>query len=228
MLSFLFPTQCMGCWLSDQYLCDRCLGELDTHSEICPYCHRFSQQGVTCRDCRQAHPDGLDGLIIGFRYHQSIKKAILKLKYGHISSLAPILAQQLGLHLISHPWYGRMRNILLTDVPNHRRRRRMIKWYNQSTLLARALSKAYDLPFQSLARRIKYTTQQTKLSKLKRWENLSNAFSLSEQLITNYQTIVVVDDVTTTSSTLHHVCSSIKSHYPDKRVWWLVLARQGK
>lgn len=228
MLSFLFPTHCIGCWSRGQYLCDECLKELDTHSEICPYCHRFSQQGMTCRDCRQSHPDGLDGLIIGFRYHDSIKKAILKLKYSHISSLAPTLAHQLGLHLISHPWYSRMGDILLTDVPNHWRRRRMVKGYNQSTLLAHALSTEYRLPFQSLARRIKNTKQQTTLSKGKRWENLTDAFSSQTYDIKNYQTIVIVDDVTTTGSTLHHVCQSIKKQYPDKRVRWLVIARQGK
>ncbi len=228
MLSFLFPTYCLGCQKKGAHLCDECLTEIQTHSEICPYCHKFSKQGVTCRDCRESHPDGLDGLIIGFRYHQAIKSAILKLKYGHISTLAPAMAHQLGLHLISHPSYSRMGNVLVTDVPNHRRRRRMVKGYNQSTLLAKALAKEYGLPFQSITHRIKHTTQQTKLSRGKRRENLTQAFRSSDSSLKDYQTLIIVDDVTTTSSTLHHVCQTIKKAHPHLRVWGLVLARQGR
>jgi predicted amidophosphoribosyltransferase len=69
----------------------------------------------------------MDGLIVGFCYHRVIRQAILKLKYYHVTALAQSLASQLSLHLMSHQRYKRMDQIAITHVPNHRRRRRMIK-----------------------------------------------------------------------------------------------------
>ena len=78
----------------------------------------------------------------------------------------------------------------------------------------------------SEALKSKYTASQLKLSRSQRQKNLSSAFSpLHLEKIPKDSHILLVDDVTTTASTLKEVATCIKSNRPDLKIRWWVLAR---
>ncbi|WP_231865775.1 ComF family protein [Cephaloticoccus primus] len=106
-----------------------------------------------------------------------------------------------------------LNNAVLVPVPLHPSRRRK-RDYNQSELLAQAISRAVssksqvraasNIKIASLLRRIQNTRSQTRYDKRARLENLKNAFALAKcARVDPEQRYVLVDDVFTTGATLN-------------------------
>ena len=72
----------------------------------------------------------------------------------------------------------------------------------------------------SLAVKRKYTSSQLKLSKTQRKKNLQEAFELLDlSSLPTEATILLVDDVVTTGSTLLALAKLIKDARPDLQIW---------
>ena len=148
--------------------------------------------------------------------------AIHEFKYGANS----FLAKPLGLLLSSFAktWLEANEDLLLMPVPLHPRRLRE-RGFNQSLLLARELAKGLnaDLDFLSL-RRIKYTKPQTELGSEERSRNVRRAFRVLGREAVKGRSIVLVDDVATTGSTLNE-CARALRKAGCREVSCLALAR---
>ncbi len=232
LLDFLFPPRCVWCDQQGEYLCNTCKKDLKPHSEMCPICQSASPDYQVCLGCRASDEDfPLEGIVIWFSYAETIKKLILALKFGHRSHIAWFLSQRLSLLIQSHPQLSQAmqsQKLLLTYVPSHWIRKYRVKGYNQSELLAQELGVLLDTPVARLTRRVKYTRSQTKLNRKKRLSNLIWVFgSQQERDIAWDETILIVDDITTTWSTLIHVAHQIKEKHPTVKVWGVVVGRHG-
>jgi len=75
--------------------------------------------------------------------------------------------------------------------------------YNQSEMIASGLSKAMNIPLSTdiFERRV-FTETQTKKSRYKRWENVSNIFGLKNTGTFENKHLLLVDDVITTGATI--------------------------
>ena len=237
LIHWLFPSHCISCWLQGQYLCKSCKRNLLPHPEICPLCHRFSANHETCLNCKPEKKWYLQWIIIPFCYSNEIKKLILKLKYGHKKDVIDfltdrlILALQLNQRISSNfpsLWregFGVGLKLVISFVPSHRYRKYFTKWYNQSELLAKNLATKLWLPCSQLVQKTKHTKSQASLTRKARLKNLQNAFVLKENILTGTETVLLVDDVTTTWSTLNQIAKTIKTTYPKIKIRWLVIAR---
>lgn len=169
----------------------------------------------------------MEGIIIPFSYQEEMKRIILKVKYFHKKDMVNFLAERLSLAiqtnqtLITH---SDKKMTIITYVPSHRYRRIFIKGYNQSQLLAKALAQYVHLPYLPIVIKKKHTKSQAQLNKNQRSKNLQNAFQLCTQL-QGTETIIIVDDVTTTGSTLNTMAKTIKYSYPKTKIWGIVLCR---
>jgi ComF family protein len=87
-------------------------------------------------------------------------------------------------------------------VPLHPSRQRK-RGYNQSSKFAEGLSEGLAVPFSDgiMARKFK-TETQTRKSKLSRWENMGDVFTVIKPEEVSKKHILLVDDVITTGSTL--------------------------
>lgn len=230
MLTKLFPPVCVNCKKEWAILCDDCKKKLVPHPPLCPYCHQHSQDFKTCTACKATWKDAyLNGLIVCFSYNIVIKKAILKLKYYHKKFVADFLTTQLGMAFHSNPTLLNEINInhwetIITWVPSHRIRRHFIKWYNQSYILAKKLAEKVWLKYDKIVYKTKNTKSQVNLNRNERKENLKNVFAMYKMLKWD-ETIVIIDDITTTWSTINEIAKTIKEIYPNVNVWWMVLAR---
>jgi len=148
--------------------------------------------------------------------------AIHEFKYGAKS----FLAKPLGLLLSSFAgrWLQAKEGLLLMPVPLHPRRLRE-RGFNQSLLLSREVARALnaDLDFLSL-KRIKYTKPQTGLGSEERSRNVARAFQVSRREAVKGRSIVLVDDVATTGSTLNECARALKKA-GCREVFCLALAR---
>jgi len=169
----------------------------------CALCGRETLLGNDrlCDDCRASLlpspalicPNGLDGITAAFRYSGGARNGVRALKYQNQVRLAPFFANAIT---ISADW----QIDCVVPVPLHPLKK-WLRSYNQSDYLAQELCKRYGLWQQNnLLRRTRFTKSQTTLNGFDRARNVSQAFLASPDA--RGQSVLLVDDVTTTHSTL--------------------------
>lgn len=227
ILSFLFPQVCLWCNKAWWFICYHCLKLVKSHPEICPICHLYSQDYKICYNCKLLQ-SSLYGVMIGFQYSGLMKKLILALKYYHKYTVASWLGQKLALLVQTNTLLGqnlRDWKAVVTHIPSHWTRHHFVKWYNQSQLLASALSSELKLKHITLVQKHKLTRSQTGQSRPKRQSQIQWSFVLTGELPKDIKTILIIDDVLTTGATFIQVAETIKHTYPHVQIWWIAVAR---
>lgn len=156
--------------------------------KLCPACaSSLKPLGVI------AAPQPLDGLFAAFSYEGGATAGIHALKYSRQTRLAPFFAEAIE---IPPDWSVDC----IVPVPLHPLKK-WLRTYNQSELIARSLAKRTFLPVNpGLLRRVRFTKTQTTLDEFERAKNVARAFAASPAV--KGRNVLLVDDVTTTHSTL--------------------------
>jgi ComF family protein len=243
LLAVLFPTECALCgseFASEGRLriCGACWASLQPWSgPLCIRCglpfpspRALDSSVAECGACRDDKP-AFDGARSFGLYAGHLRRVVLRLKYAGDERLGVRLGE-----LLLFPWntlneVGKFALPTIVPVPLHPSRRRE-RGFNQSELLAagllRALEKASGRAVPTLAtasfRRRRATPPQTGLSVSARRENLRGAFEVVKPEEVRGRTIVLIDDVMTTGSTLS-ACARALKHAGATRVLGLTLAR---
>ena len=119
-------------------------------------------------------------------------------------------------------WLQAVRPDALIPVPVHASKKRL-RGYNQSELIAQALSKLSGIPVNtSLIIRQKKTLPQKNLSGQERQNNLKRAFKIHRNDV-KLNTIVVIDDIYTTGSTIDAMTETLMES-GIQRVYFMTLA----
>jgi ComF family protein len=225
--SALFPTTCLCCRRASQsYLCPACISCPPLRTKrICPVCQKVETHlGSPCTKCFLKTP--LDGIFSAVPYkHPTVHKLVRTYKYNFARSLAEPLGQVLLRALLSSelPLPD-----LMLPVPLHPRRLRY-RGFNQAELLAQELSAKLlphsTIPLRSdILLRTRYTSQQAKTdSRDSRLKNLKNAFDVPHAQDMKNKALWIVDDVSTTGSTLSECALALK-RAGARSVWGVVLA----
>ena len=96
---------------------------------------------------------------------------------------------------------------IIISVPLHAKKKNL-RGYNQSDLLAEGFSNATGIPWSgTMLERIKYTATQTGKSKMERRENVQGVFSVNEGF--SAQSVILIDDVLTTGATLEECARAL-------------------
>ncbi|MFA6534255.1 MAG: ComF family protein, partial [Patescibacteria group bacterium] len=189
VLDLLFPVNCLGCGWADVWLCQKCLKNI----------RRF-RQVVSLPE-----PNWLDEVVVAASFSDPlVRRAIHSFKYQMVEDLGPVLVR------LFQPEIGRrFKDYCLTPIPLSRKRLRF-REFNQAEVLARALTKRFNLPLATnLLIRIKDRPTQASLKRAERLENIKNIFTLSQPLGSAKQ-ILLVDDVATTGATLNEAARVLK------------------
>lgn len=218
-LDLLFPLQCLGCQREGNLLCAQCRDGLDKLNP--PYCTVCAQPSARslCNWCRRT-PLAIDGIRAPYLMQGPVQEAIFSLKYRSVRAIAPELAELLAQYLTHH----RITGDLLVPVPLHSRRLRS-RGYNQSALLARELGKLTGLAVdERLVFRTRNTPPQVHAaSREQRRSNVEDSFRCDSGL--SGESVILVDDVATTGSTLSACAASLKDAGAAS-VWGLTVARE--
>lgn len=137
-------------------------------------------------------------------FEGAVREAIHHLKYRGARHLAEPLAQ-----LLTESVTGFDTTTVIVPVPLHPNRLAR-RGYNQSALLARAIGAELGLAVtDDRLRRIRDTPAQVSLSGVQRRANVRGAFGAAPGAFTG-DSILLVDDVATTGSTLHAAALALK------------------
>ena len=180
---------------------------------FCPQCGDPAPaiEGL-CGICRKGD-HAFDLARSAFLFTGPLREIIHHLKYSDRVSLAKPLGKLLKHCLDREPFTGG----LLIPVPLHRSRQR-VRGFNQAELLAKHLGRPVTT---RLLRRRKNTPSQTGLTRNQRKQNLAAAFEVRSRI---RGTVIVVDDVFTTGSTMNEIARTLKRAGAE-RVEVLTVAR---
>lgn len=234
-LDLVFPVSCLNCrklqtnQSPEKYLCQECFQKISPKTELeCAFCSSRSQNGKTCLFCRQDH--SLDYLWSAASYENSIvKKLIWTYKYNFVpgikTPLLRLLAKFIKQKRIDKIFENYRKEILVTAVPLHPLR---LNWrsYNQSELLAQELAQKFNLEVNFLTlKKSSNTKPQAEIeNKSERIKNAQGVFACSNPEKIKGKTIILVDDVTTTGSTLDQ-CAEVLKKSGAEKVIGLVVAK---
>lgn len=216
-LDLLLPRLCAGCkrvWLlsHEGYWCRGCLDELAwVGFPRCPRCGRpFPKSPGSpdhpCGECISGRPP-FDTARSAVIYAGVVRERIHQLKFGAQLHWVPPLVELLAAAFEKDGPGG---IDFIVPVPLHVKRLRQ-RGFNQAGLLAKVLGKRIGLPvrFDLLARRW-WTEPQTRLNRRERLENVKDAFGVVLPGAVQGRTILLIDDVFTTGTTLSECAKALK------------------
>jgi ComF family protein len=197
-ISLFFPRYCLACSESmvkgEEIICTNCLLEL-------PKTNYHLQQGNPIEEKLFGRiPIKHGWAFLKFKKRGIVQQLLHQLKYNNHSEIGVVLGKVFG-KILSDSGFGQSFE-LIVPVPLHHSR--MLKrGYNQSSKFAEGLSSSLKIPWdESITIRRDKTTTQTKKSRMQRWENVKDAFAISQNITISGKRILLVDDVITTGATL--------------------------
>ncbi len=226
-LHLVFPPFCPLCETelkyNEQLICVDCFLRISTiESHFCTQCAApLKKNRKTCDFCK-----GIDFNFSKVRafavFATPLVEMIHLLKYERKTHLAIRLGILLGNLFLSDAELFTADVII--PVPLHRTRMRE-RGYNQSLLLARMVSSISHKELCSdVVLRTKATKSQTTLNHGEREKNLKNAFCVTVAERIKDKSVVIIDDVFTTGTTLNEMAGTLIDGGAHS-VYGLVLAR---
>ncbi len=199
------------------------------HVLTCIICKEERFRGTTCLACREE--TALTGVVSAGAYsNQALQRGIEWLKFKGIRSLAEILGALLIPRIASiAPIQELAEHAVLIPLPLHSWRKKT-RGFNQSEDIANAIGRICSIQVAHILQRTVSTSSQANLPHALRSENMKDAFSLAihqeeyVRLIENKPIMIIIDDVTTTGSTLSSAASALPS-IPNVQIWGAVVAR---
>ncbi len=232
VLHVLFPRTCATCgkdlpYLHTEPLCTACENGLVLPGPlICKRCGVVLKSGgAHCFHCRGSKESTYKCKIIrsACNFNEFSRGLVYALKYqgaGYVSPyMGRVMAQRFGL-------LTELAGVnLVISVPLFKKRQRK-RGYNQSELLARAFCQQTGLALDvSSLVRVRDTGSQTKLGRQARADNMTGAFNVVNPAAVKGKTVLLMDDVATTGSTLEG-CAQALRLAGAKRVLAYTFARE--
>lgn len=231
ILDFIFPKRCVNCKKQGSYLCENCFIFLSFDvKSLCLICNKASYNGLTHPVCKSRY--AIDGCFSALAYNRTVQKLIYNFKYKpYLTDLKSVLSDLFIDSIIQNENFNKeIKNLptslgwVFVPIPLFSSKFRK-RGYNQAEILAKELSKRFNLPFQDILKKEKNTISQVGLSNIDRKLNVKDAFKLEASgYRLKARSIFLVDDVVTTGSTLKEAANVLKRN-GVKRVIGLTLAR---
>lgn len=166
------------------------------------------------------------GIYRGYRYLSSYQNPVISALITENKFHGNNHATHMLTALLSHWVNTQAGPLCFIPMPLSRKRERE-RGYNQVQRILEAVTDISPMIRTDIIKRVRHTVPQVSLSKNERITNLNDAFVVSVptvQLIKD-TTIILVDDVCTTGTTLHVAEAAIKPHlHPSSKLICVALA----
>lgn len=211
IIDFIVPRFCIACKCKlnslEQFICAPCLSQIEelSTSEIN---NEFKRKFSTT-----TFIDAYTSLYI-FEEKGILQELIHALKYNQKFKIGIFLGKLVGEKKkdVLTKW-----NIdLIIPIPLFNLKK-IERGYNQADYIGKGLNKSLGIKLDTaIAKRIKDTISQTKLSSIERSENMKNAFLIKKPTRIKGKNILIVDDVITTGITVLELARKLKEKGANK------------
>lgn len=214
MINLLFPRRCPVCGEIvqpfGQLICPGCVKELSpVQPPACKKCGKEVESSTMeyCYDCAR-HKRAFRQNFALLNYNGAASRSMSAIKYKgrreYLDFYSQAVCRRLGKTI------RRISPDAIVPVPIHRSRRR-IRGFNQAELLAQEIGGQLGIPVCSKGlKRVKKTLPQKELNPQERLRNLQQAF-VPGVLSREVRTVLLVDDIYTTGSTMEACACALKS-----------------
>lgn len=233
VLDTLFPKMCLACRKEGVSICHACVTLLEPLSfSLCPGCSKKTIGGIVDQSCRR---DGirLSRFFSALPYKNTYVKTLLhRAKYPPhyakelLQDAANILIQFLRKNKFDELVFPLRedKKTVIIPVPLHRKKLRS-RSFNQAEVIANIISSQFSIPMAPDALiRHRETKSQTKMKPFERAINMQGVFSVCAPNAIRGKTIILVDDVYTSGSTMNE-CTKALRRAGAKTIWGITLAR---
>ncbi|MFQ5641832.1 MAG: ComF family protein [bacterium] len=180
---------------------------------FCIVCESRQQSGavLVCEVCWEKLPrlepqvgdaaiSGVSRSLSVWEYGDGMQRIIHEFKFFGKKSLGPFLALEMAGHAKKDRDFSHAD--LIVPVPLHPTKLRE-RGFNQSVILSEHVARILHIPVQpNVLIRKRYTKPQSTLNSIQREKNMRNAFDVQNVQLIKYKSIILVDDVMTTGSTV--------------------------
>jgi len=190
----------------------------------CIFCNKMLNYGAkicVCENCRLKIPyinnktlnliklnNYFDDIICICEYSGIIKEALIKYKFFNKPSFGKTFAQLIYDSAIENSQLEKLD--VITSVPLHPKKEQK-RGYNQSHLISKHLGSLLKIEVnKNLIKRIKNTNSQSLLNRAERLKNVKDAFIVTDKDQVKGKSILVLDDILTTGTTINECCKVLK------------------
>lgn len=224
-LELLFPRRCPVCdnavTIYGQKICPECIGNFKKIKE--PYCFKCGKelQDSTqeyCQDCFTREHKYECGRAL-YQY-ESAASSIYRFKYKGRKEYGEYYAEEMV-----KVWGDFLKGIqpdVIIPVPMFEKKKKK-RGYNQAEILAKEIGKRINTDVKTdIVERIRNTRPLKELSGRERENNLKKAFKIKENDV-KLKTILIVDDIYTTGSTMNEIARVLKEN-SNCKIYFLALS----
>ncbi|MDE5985444.1 MAG: ComF family protein [Eubacterium sp.] len=207
ILKVLFPNRCSICGEVielDTQLCDNCTELPVIEPPLCEFCGS-SKEACNCKKRKNEFKQ----IAAPYYYTDSIVIAIHRFKNSDMPFLAKRLGEDVAKCVIGN--YGNIDFDMITFVPL-RHFRECKRGYNQSELLADIVSDKINVEVFNLLVKVRYTGVQHHKKAAQRAADVFGSYDVIDEYKNQLdgKTILLIDDVKTTGSTLNECAKMLK------------------
>lgn len=189
----------------------------------CIICKNDNCFGIcnTCKKSIKKIDNKYQDEVISYGYYGGVlKDLILKFKYKNNFTAGDILAEFLEEYIINNFKYE---EYIITYIPLSKKSKK-IRGFNQCEYIAKKISRDLSIEVLEILIKEKETKEQKTLKRDERYENIRDAFKIKTGIkVKNYK-IILIDDVTTTGSTMQEAYKLLKK-IQIKEIKLLTLAK---
>ncbi len=217
LVEVVYPSRCAACGRRGDWVCANCDAALPRYAPPwCLGCGVPADYGpCRCSDL----PTSISALRSVAPYDGWLRRAVVRFKYEEEWARADHLSAALAESM--RQWHDLD---ALVPVPLHPERLRR-RGYNQSALLAEGAGRHLALTVLPALQRVRATPHQVGLGAAERRRNVEDAFAVTAGMQIVDKTLVLVDDVVTTGSTLG-ACAAALMSAGAREVRAVTLARE--
>lgn len=234
LMDLLYPKTCPVCGevlqgekgkkVLRNTLCSNCKNKIiPVKSPVCKQCGKpiRDTKEEFCFDCRKRKKTYFVQGFAVWEYDKYMKNSITQFKYGGRKEYADFYIEEVVYY------YGKRLSELQFDavipVPLHKDKLRF-RGFNQAEILAKKLGEKLEINIlDSLLCRVRNTKPQKGLDDKERYENIRQAFSVTDkESAKNLNRVLLVDDIYTTGTTINQ-CAAELVKAGTKEVYFLCL-----
>ncbi len=199
--NILFPTECLICETRGSDLCESCILDFGWPKP------------------RRVHDRWRTSL---WNYRdKNVERLVRSIKNQPNTRIAVIIAQLFSIRILNRPLHPNL--WIVIPIPISRKRFRE-RGYNQSELLARPIAKEFGFSYiTGILIKSHHTIKQgTSRSREDRTKNVTDSFTIKNPLLIQRKNIILIDDVTTTGSTLSEARKTLLAAGAQRVIAWTI------
>lgn len=207
-----------GIYKASKYIINCILDIIYPDNNACVICKDYALSHNLCTRCKKdieiidkpfyIYHNGEKYKCYSIAEHKLVMRDIvMKLKYESNFTCGEILANYMKKLIIQ-------KNIkidVITFVPISKKTYNK-RGYNQAKVIAKKLSEKLDIPCKQLIKKVKETKDQIGLTSWERWRNVEGCFKSVKSSNSNFENVLLIDDVVTTGATLINCSKALKEN----------------